>query len=146
VPTARTQPQDDVIRAVLAETRRIAVVGASEDPSRPSHGVVRRLLDVGYAIVPVNPNASRIHGIDVHPSLADVSGPVDLVDVFRRAEHAPDAARQAVEHGAKAVWLQQGVRSEEARAIAEDAGLLYVEDACLAVEVERAGIPLPPPA
>jgi uncharacterized protein len=141
-----TTDQRDVIRTILAETRRIAVIGASEDPVRPSHGVVRRLLDVGYAVTPVNPNASRIHGLDVHPSLADVSGPVDLVDVFRAPEHAPDAARQAVAAGAKAVWLQQGVRSEEARAIAEDAGLLYVEDACLAVEVDRAEIPLPPPA
>jgi uncharacterized protein len=138
--------QRDVIRSILAECRRIAVVGASPDPGRPSHGVVRRLLDVGYAIVPVNPNASRIHGIDVHPSLADVSGPIDLVDVFRRAEHAPDVARQAVAHGAKALWLQQGVRSVEARAIAEDAGLRYVEDACLAVEVDRSDLPLPPPA
>jgi uncharacterized protein len=138
--------QRDVIRTILAESRRVAVVGASPHPGRPSHGVVRRLLDVGYAIVPVNPNASRIHGIDVHPSLADVSGPVDLVDVFRRAEHAPDVARQAVAHGAKALWLQLGVRSAEARAIAEDAGLRYVEDACLAVEVDRSDLPLPPPA
>lgn len=138
--------QRDVIRSILAETRRIAIVGASERPSRPSHGVMRRLLDVGYAITPVNPNASRIHGIDAHPSLADVSGGIDLVDVFRRSEYAPDVARQAVDAGAGAVWLQQGVRSEEARAIAEDAGLLYVEDACLAVEVERADMPLPPPA
>jgi uncharacterized protein len=138
--------QRDVIRTILAETRRIAVVGASEDPGRPSHGVVRRLLDVGYAVVPVNPNASRIHGIDVHPSLGDVSGPVDLVDVFRAPEHAPDAVAQAIDHGARAVWLQQGVRSDEARRLAEDAGLLYVEDACLAVEVERSDLPLPPPA
>lgn len=141
-----TTDQRDVIRTILAETRRIAVVGASEDPARPSHGVVRRLLDVGYAVTPVNPNASRIHGLDVHPSLADVGGPVDLVDVFRAPEHAPDAARQAVDAGAKAVWLQQGVRSDEARAIAEDAGLLYVEDVCLATEVARAEVPLPPPA
>lgn len=141
-----TTDQRDVIRTILAETRRIAVIGASEDPVRPSNGVVRRLIDVGYAVTPVNPNASRIHGIDVHPSLADVSGPIDLVDVFRAPEHAPDAARQAVAAGAKAVWLQQGVRSDEARAIAEDAGLLYVEDVCLAVEVDRAEIPLPPPA
>ncbi|MEX1176950.1 MAG: CoA-binding protein [Nitriliruptor sp.] len=137
--------QRAVIRSVLSECRRIAVVGASEDPARPSHGVTRRLLDLGYGIVPVNPNASRIHGLDAHPSLDDV-GPVDLVDVFRRAEHAPEVARQAVAAGAKALWLQQGVRSDEARGIAEDAGLLFVEDACLAVEAERAGIPLPPPA
>jgi uncharacterized protein len=138
--------QRAVIRSVLAESRRVAVVGASEHPSRPSHGVVRRLLDLGYAIVPVNPNASRIHGLDVHPSLDDVAGPIDLVDVFRRAEHTPDVARQAVAAGARALWLQQGVRSEEARAIAEDAGLLYVEDACLAVEAERSEVPVPPPA
>ncbi|MEX0835963.1 MAG: CoA-binding protein, partial [Nitriliruptor sp.] len=68
--------QRAVIRSVLSESRRIAVVGASQDPGRPSHGVIRRLLDMGYAIVPVNPNASRIHGLDVHPSLEDVGGPV----------------------------------------------------------------------
>jgi uncharacterized protein len=138
--------QRDVIRSILSETRRIAVVGASEDPARPSHGVVKRLLDLGYAVTPVNPNATRIHGIDAHPSLVDVGGPIDLLDVFRRAEHAPDVVRQAIDAGVPAVWLQQGVRSEEARALADEAGLLYVEDACLAVEAERTDLPVPPPA
>lgn len=136
--------QRDVIRTILAETRRIAVVGASMDPSRPSNEVMRRLLDLGYSVTPVNPNATRVHDIDVHPSLADIGGPVDLVDVFRRAEHAPDAVRETIAAGVGAVWLQQGVRSEEARALAEEAGLLYVEDACLAVEAERADGPIPP--
>lgn len=136
--------QRDVIRTILAETRRIAVVGASQDPSRPSNDVVRRLLALGYSVTPVNPNATRVHGIDVHPTLADIGGPIDLVDVFRRPEHAPDAVRQAIDAGVPAVWLQQGVRSEEARALAEDAGLLYVEDACLAVEAERSDRPVPP--
>lgn len=138
--------QRAVIRSILSESRRIAVVGASEDPSRPSHDVVGRLLELGYAVVPVNPNAIRIHGMEVHPSLADVAGPIDLVDVFRAPQHAPDVARQAVAVGARALWLQQGVRSQEARGIAERGGLLYVEDACLAVEAERSEVPVPPPA
>ncbi len=140
--------QRAVIRSILAETRRIAVVGASENPGRPSHGVVRRLLDVGYAVVPVNPNAiAHPRHRRRTPRSRTSSGPIDLVDVFRRPEHAPEVgAGRPSAAGAKALWLQQGVRSDEARAIAEDAGLLYVEDACLAVEVERAELPLPPPA
>lgn len=139
--------QDDVIRSILGEARRIAVVGASSRQARPSNQVTGTLLATGYDVVPVNPNATKVHGIDAYPSLADVTGRIDLVDVFRRPEYTPDAARAAVDAGAKAVWLQLGIRSEEARAIAEDAGLMYVEDACLAVEIRRLAdeLPLPPP-
>ena len=127
------------VREVLTGARRIAVVGASPDPRRPSHGVVRRLVAAGYDVTPVNPNATDVLGLIAVPSLAAVEGPIDIVDVFRAAEHAPAIARAAVEAGAAALWLQQGVRSDEARAIATAAGLEYVEDACLAVEVERSG-------
>lgn len=145
---APTNPdQLAVERTILGEAKRIAVVGASDDPSRPSYGVVATLLDAGYDVIPVNPNRPRVHGMDTYPSLAEVRGPIDLVDVFRRPEYTPDVARQAVAVGAKALWLQLGIRSDEARAIADDADLPYVEDACLAVELRRfAGeMPLPPP-
>jgi uncharacterized protein len=126
------------IEAILADTKRIAVVGASPRPERPSHGVLRRLLAAGYDVVPVNPRCDEVLGLPTAASLDEVDD-VDLVDVFRRAEHAPAIARQAAEVGARALWLQQGVRSDDARRIAEAAGLRYVEDACLAVEVALAG-------
>lgn len=136
-----------VIRSILAASRRVAVVGASADPSRESNGVFGRLLELGYDAVPVHPEATAVHGVDVRPRLDEVPGPIDVVDVFRASEHAPDVAREAVAVGARALWLQVGVRSEEARAIARDAGLLYVEDRCLGVEAAAAARerPVPPP-
>jgi uncharacterized protein len=127
----------DVVHA-LDDGPRIAVVGASDDPRRPSHGVMATLLRSGYDVVPVNPNAERVHDIPTVDRLADVEGPVDVVDVFRRPEHAPALAREAAEVGARVLWLQRGVVSDEAREIAESAGLDYVEDSCLGVEVVRA--------
>jgi uncharacterized protein len=135
VPASRSQ----TIADILADTTRIAVVGASPDPGRPSHGVLRRLVAAGYDVVPVNPRCDAVLGLPTVPSLTAVEGPVDLVDVFRRAEHAPAIAQEAVAIGAPALWLQQGVRSPEARRIAAEAGLAYVEDACLAVEVAMVG-------
>jgi uncharacterized protein len=129
----------ETIADILARTERIAVVGASPDPARPSHGVLRRLVAAGYDVVPVNPRCDEVLGIPTVPSLGDVDGRIDLVDVFRRAVHAPAIAQEAVAVGAAALWLQQGVRSPEARRLAEDAGLGYVEDACLAVEVAISG-------
>jgi uncharacterized protein len=117
----------------LDDVRRIAVVGASDDPRRPSHGVMGSLLRRGYDVVPVNPNAERVHGLEAVDRLADVEGPIDLVDVFRRPEHAPDVAREAAAVGARVLWLQTGVVSDRAREIAEEAGMDYVEDACLGV-------------
>jgi predicted CoA-binding protein len=118
---------------ILRDARTIAVVGASPDPARPSHGVMRYLERVGYRVLPVNPAWDG-----AAPSLRDLEEPVDLVDVFRRPEHCADVAREAVEIGAGALWLQLGIRSAEARAIAEAAGLDYVENACTAV-VHRLG-------
>lgn len=133
--TVAAQPID----AVLARTRRIAVVGLSGSPWRASHDVAADLQRRGYEIVPVNPNVDEVLGEKAWPSLADVPGRVDLVDVFRREEHLPGVAREAAAIGAPAVWNQLGLRSAEARRIAEDAGMDYVEDACLKVEVARRG-------
>ncbi|MEX2503985.1 MAG: CoA-binding protein [Egicoccus sp.] len=126
---------DDVIAGLLASTRRIAVVGASDDPNRPSHGVMTRVLQAGFEVVPVNPNATTVLGIPAVASLAEIDGPVDLVDVFRRVEHTPGVVREAAAIGAPAVWLQSGLRSAEARRLADEAEMTYVEDRCLAVEV-----------
>jgi uncharacterized protein len=118
---------------ILAETSTIALVGASPRPERPSNGVMRYLLAQGYRVIPVRPHRTEILGIPCVDSLTHVEGPVDLVDVFRRAEFCPEIAEQAAAAGAKALWLQLGIVSPEARAIAERAGMDYVENACTAV-------------
>jgi uncharacterized protein len=118
---------------ILREARTIGVVGASPDPSRTSHRVMRYLQRVGYRCVPVNPNAAEVLGERCYPSLRDVPEPVDFVDVFRRAEFCPAVAADAAAVGAPALWLQLGIRSAEARRIAEEAGMDYVEDSCTAV-------------
>ena len=126
------------VLAALRACRRIAIVGASPDPWRPSHGVMRTLLAAGYECVPVNPNASEVLGVRSWPTLeaaVAATGPVDLVDVFRRPEHAPDVARSAVAVGARVLWLQLGVVSWEAAEIAHAAGLGVVMDRCTAVEL-----------
>jgi predicted CoA-binding protein len=119
---------------ILRESRTIAIVGASPRPDRPSHGVVRYLLAAGYRVIPVRPrDCDEVLGVPCVTSLAEIEEPIDLVDVFRRPEYTPDVAREAVAVGAKALWLQLGIVSPEARRIAEDAGLDYVEDLCTAV-------------
>jgi len=118
---------------ILRDARTIAVVGASPEPHRSSHGVMRYLLDQGYRCIPVNPNCAEVLGVPAVASLAEIDEPVDLVDVFRRPAFCPTHAREAVAAGAKALWLQLGIVSPEARRIAEEAGLDYVENACTAV-------------
>jgi uncharacterized protein len=119
---------------ILAEARTIALVGASPRPERPSNSVMRYLLREGYHVIPVRPvGPPEILGQRRVASLAEIDEPIDLVDVFRRSEFCPDVARQAVEAGAGALWLQLGVVSAGARAIAEAAGLDYVEDECTAI-------------
>jgi predicted CoA-binding protein len=118
---------------ILSEAHTIALVGASPRPERPSHQVMRYLLEQGYRVIPVRPNRTEILGVSVAHSLADIEEPIDLVDVFRRAEFCPAVAEEAVAVGAKAVWLQLGIVSPEARSIAEAAGLEYVENECTAI-------------
>jgi len=123
---------------ILGDARTIALVGASPKPNRPSNGVMRYLLAQGYDVIPVRPrDCDEVHGIPCVASLAEVGRPIDLVDVFRRIEAAPEVAREAVEVGAKAFWLQLGLVSPEARAIATAAGLDYVEDECTAIVHRR---------
>lgn len=125
---------------LLRDAHTIAVVGASPSPDRESHGVMRYLLAQGYDCIPVRPDCDEVLGIPCVPTLLDVGRPIDLVDVFRRPEFCAAHAREAVEAGAKAIWLQLGIVSAEARAIAEQAGLGYVENACTAV-VHARGLP-----
>jgi predicted CoA-binding protein len=119
---------------ILAEASVIAVVGASRYPAKPSHSVPLQMLRHGWRIIPVNPFVDEVFGVKTVKTLADIGEPVDLVDIFRPAADAVDIVRQAVAIKAPAVWLQSGIVSAEARKIATDAGLDYVEDRCLAVE------------
>ena len=119
---------------ILRDAKTIAIVGASPKPDRPSHGVMRYLMRAGYRCIPVRPrDCDEVLGVPCATSLAEIDEPIDLVDVFRRPELCAEHAREAVEVGAGALWLQLGIRSAEARAIAEAAGLDYVENACTAV-------------
>ena len=118
---------------VLERARTIAVVGASRDPGKAGGSVPEGLQRRGFRIIPINPFADTLFGERVYRSLLDVPDEIDLVDVFRPAADAPEIARQAVAVGAKALWLQLDIRSDEARRIAEQAGLDYVENECTAV-------------
>ncbi|WP_433827379.1 CoA-binding protein [Actinoplanes sp. CA-015351] len=119
---------------ILADAKVIAVVGASRDPYKPSHTVPLQMLRHGWRIIPVNPFVAEVFGVPTVPTLADLTEPVDLVNIFRPARDAVDVVRQAAVIKAPAVWLQSGIASAEARRIAEEAGMEYVEDRCLAVE------------
>jgi predicted CoA-binding protein len=119
---------------ILASATTIAMVGASPNPDRPAHGVMRYLLAHGYRVIPVRPlDCDEVLGIPCVATLADIDEPIDLVDVFRNIDACPGHAREAVEVGARALWLQLDLVSPEARRIAADARLDYVEDACTAV-------------
>jgi predicted CoA-binding protein len=118
---------------VLTAANTIAVVGLSRDPRKAAHAVPASLQAAGFRIIPVHPSATELLGEKVYRTLADIPEPVDLVDVFRPSPEAAAIAEQAVAIGAKALWLQQGIRSARARAIAEEGGLDYVEDRCTAV-------------
>ena len=127
-------------RRILEEMTTFAVVGLSSDPTKAAHSVPAAMQAYGWRIIPVNPHADRLLGQQVYRRLADIPEPVDVVNVFRPSAEAADVTRQAVEIGAKAVWLQLGIVSVEARQIAVEAGLLYVEDRCTAVERARHAI------
>lgn len=125
---------------ILADSAVIAVVGASRDPSKAAHRVPAQMQRYGWRIIPVNPTVDELFGERAYASLADIPHPVDLVDVFRPARDAVGVVREAVAIGAPAVWLQLGIVSPEARRIAEEAGIDYVEDRCLIVERAAAGL------
>ena len=134
---------DDVVEQILSTYATITVVGASATPTKAAHAVPGHMQQQGWRIIPVNPHATQILGEQVYRHLADIPEQVGLVDVFRPSVQAADIARQAVAAGATAVWLQLGITSDEARAMSEDAGLLYVEDRCLIIEQRRLGLDAP---
>jgi predicted CoA-binding protein len=132
-------PQHETIERVLARTRTIAVVGASRDPAKSAHSIPAMLQRAGYRIIPVNPYADELLGEVVHRSLATIEERIDLVDVFRPSAEAATVVKGAIAAGARAVWLQQDIVSAEAAALAADAGIDFVEDRCLGVEVRLRG-------
>jgi predicted CoA-binding protein len=124
-------PTESREAGLLRSHKTLVVVGLSSDPARTSHRVAAYMQQHGYRIVPVNPNETEVLGERCYPSLMDVPGPVEFVDVFRRADACPEVAREAAARGAGVLWLQLGIVSPEARQIAEAAGIDYVEDACV---------------
>lgn len=134
--------RDEDIATLLAETRTIALVGASDRPDRPSYGVMRVLQGHGYRVIPVNPQITgeHVHGEYVWRELAQIGEPIDMVDIFRHSALAGEAVDQAIAAGARAVWMQIGVINEEAAARAEAAGLKVVMDRCPAIEIPRLGV------
>jgi predicted CoA-binding protein len=141
--TGAISATDDLVERILRGYDTITVVGISSHPAKEASGVPRLMQRHGWRIIPVNPHAGQILGEPVYRTLAEVPGQVGLVDVFRPPAATPDIARQAVAAGASALWLQLGIASAEARQIAESAGLLYVEDRCLAIERRRLGLDAP---
>ena len=134
---------DDLVAQILRAYDTITVVGISSSPVKEAFLVPRLMQGHGWRIIPVNPHADQILGEHVYRTLAEVPEQVGFVDVFRPPAATPDIARQAVAAGASALWLQLGIASAEARDIAESAGLLYVEDRCLAIERRRLGLSAP---
>lgn len=124
----------EAIKKILAEHRTIAVVGLSSNPGRASYGVASYMQRQGYRIIPVNPNEREVMGEKAYASLAEIPGPIDLVDIFRRSEEAGEHVDEAIRLGAKGVWLQEGVIDQAAAQRALDAGLLVVMDRCILKE------------
>ena len=132
-----TNPSEDELREIYAETKTIAVVGASNDESKAANSIPRYLQRQGYRIVPVNPRGGEILGERAYSSLKEVDVPVDVVDVFRPSEETPAIARDAVTIGAKVLWLQLGIESEEAAKIAQEGGLRVVMNLCMGATHKR---------
>lgn len=134
-------PSEQALRELLTSARSIAVVGASSDPERPSNGIFSKLLRAGYRVIPVNPRESSVLGQPAVASLKEVTGELDIVNVFRRAELTPEIADAAVAAGAKVLWLQSGICNEQAARRAQVGGLTVVMDDCIGVALSRLHVP-----
>jgi len=141
---AHQNPSDQELKQLLTDATTIAVVGASSNPEKASYGIVQKLQKAGYRVIPVNPRETEILGERSYPSLGDVPERVDIVDVFRRAEDTPGIAGEAVTIGAKALWLQTGIVSEDAAARARAGGLAVVMDACIGATHSLLRVPAKP--
>src|SRR3954453_11888336 len=128
---AHDNPSDAELKQLLTDATVVAMVGASANPEKTSNGIMRKLQSVGYRVIPVNPRETEVLGERAYPSLIDVPERIDIVDVFRRAEDTPAIADEAVTIGAKALWLQTGIVSEDAAARAAAGGLTVVMDKCI---------------
>jgi len=128
---AHQNPSDQALKQLLTDATTIAMVGASSNPDKASHGIMQKLQRAGYRVIPVNPKETEILGERSYPSLVDIPERIEIVDVFRRAEDTPGIADEAVTIGAKALWLQAGIVSEEAAARAKKGGLIVVMDLCI---------------
>ncbi len=126
-----TNPSDQDLKTLLTNATMIAMVGASSNPDKASYGIMQKLQKAGYKVIPVNPRETEILGERSYPSLLDIPEPVDIVDVFRRAEDTPGIADEAITKGAKALWLQAGISNDEAAARAKAGGLTVVMDLCI---------------
>jgi predicted CoA-binding protein len=131
------EPLDATVREILAQPRRVAVVGCSPDPRRDSHRVARLLMERGHTVFPVNPHAREILGVTCYASVLDVPRPVEMVDIFRRADEAGAVVDQAIAVGATIVWMQLGVIDEAAAVRAQAIGLTVVMNRCPAIEYRR---------
>lgn len=138
LPSRPDDTEQEIIRRMLS-AKRIAVYGASDDPARPAHYVPAAVQSRGVTIVPVNPKHQEVLGEKCYRTLAEVPPPIDLVNVFRRAKFCPQVVLDAIAAGAKGIWLQSGIISPEARKIAAEAGIDYIEDRCLMMEFARRG-------
>jgi uncharacterized protein len=130
-------PTDDEVRALLERYTRIAVVGLSNRPDRPSHGVAAYLQRAGYEITPVNPTIEEALGVRAVDSLSEAPQPVEIVDVFRRAEDVPPVVDDAIAAGARVLWLQLGIVNEAAALTARAAGITVIQDRCIKIEHAR---------
>ena len=126
-------PSDKEVFELLSNTKTIAMIGASSNPEKTSHGIMKKLQSVGYRVIPVNPNETEILGEKCYASLLDIPEQIDLVDVFRKAETTVPIAEEAIKIKAKALWLQSGIVNEETAAIAKKGGLMMIMDECIAV-------------
>lgn len=138
---SHVNPTDDALRTLLTSATTIAIVGASANPEKPSHGIMKGLIAAGYRVFPVNPKETEVLGQKAYASLAEVPGPVDIVDVFRRSEDTPAIADEAVAAGAKTLWLQLGVTNDDAAARAEAGGLTVIMDKCIGATHRALAIP-----
>lgn len=133
------QPDRETLRTLLRDTKTIAIVGAKDAPGQPVDGVGRYLMDAGYTIIPVHPVRQNVWGLPTYKSIADLPGPVDIIDLFRAAEYCPDHAREVLDLPWKphAFWMQLGIENAEATALLEPAGVTVVQNKCIKVEHMR---------
>jgi predicted CoA-binding protein len=134
---SHTRPTDDQLAEIYRSVKTVAVVGASTNEAKPAHGIPAYLQSQGFRIIPVNPAADEIFGQPTVASLSDITEPVDVVDVFRRPELTPAIAAEAISIGARVLWLQAGIKSEDAANIAIEGGLAVVMDTCMGAKHQQ---------